>query len=287
MKWIRKRKCGKGIVNFLLFMIALVICLPVILTVLASLKSDWELKDNLLPILTESKEAVHWKALPFYPTLKHYIKLLLGTPQFFTVFWNSIKMVAVIMAGQAVVAIPAGWAFAQFSFRGKRLLLTLYIILMLMPFQVTMLPSYLVIDWLNLMDTQAAVVLPAIFSAFPVFIIYRGFLAVSKEIVEAAKVDGAGEFAIFTRIGIPLGMPGILSAMVLGFLEYWNMMEQPLAFLKDKKLWPLSLYLPEIGVNQAGIALAASVVILIPAGFVFVMGQDYLEQGIIATGSKG
>lgn len=287
MKQFRKRKYGSGVTNLLLFIIAFTICLPVILTILASLKSDWELKDNLLPILTESREIVHWKVLPFYPTLKHYIKLLLKTPQFFTVFWNSIKMVAVIMIGQAVVAIPAGWAFAWFPFLGKKFLLTLYIILMLMPFQVTMLPSYLVIDWLGLMNTQAAVVLPAIFSAFPVFIIYRGFLVIPKEIVEAAQVDGAGEFAIFTRIGIPLGMPGILSAMVLGFLEYWNMMEQPLAFLKDKKLWPLSLYLPEIGVSQAGIALAASVVILIPAGFVFVMGQDYLEQGIIASGSKG
>lgn len=88
-------------------------------------------------------------------------------------------------------------------------------------------------------------------------------------------------------VGIGLGKGGILSALVLGFLEYWNMIEQPFAFLEDKILWPLSLYLPEISWTQAGFAFAASVVMLIPAVFVFVMGQDYLEQGIIYSGLKG
>ena len=88
-------------------------------------------------------------------------------------------------------------------------------------------------------------------------------------------------------LGIGLGKGGILSALVLGFLEYWNMIEQPFAFLEDKTLWPLSLYLPEISWMQAGFAFAASVVMLIPAVFVFVMGQDYLEQGIVYSGLKG
>ncbi len=91
---------------------------------------------------------------------------------------------------------------------------------------------------------------------------------------------------MFFWIGIPLGSPGILSALVLGFLEYWNMVEQPLAFLEDLSLWPLSLYLPEIDLSRAGMALAASVITLIPAVFVFFMGQDYLESGIAASGMK-
>lgn len=91
---------------------------------------------------------------------------------------------------------------------------------------------------------------------------------------------------IFVKIGLPLGKSGLLSAIVLGFLEYWNLMEQPLAFLEDKALWPLSLYLPEISWMQAGFALCASFITLIPAAFVFVLGQDYLEQGIIYSGLK-
>ena len=106
------------------------------------------------------------------------------------------------------------------------------------------------------------------------------------QLFEAARVDGATEMFIFFKIGLPLGKSGILSALVLGFLEYWNMMEQPMAFLDDKSLWPLSLYLPEITWERAGFAFCASIITLIPAAFVFVLGQDYLEQGIIYSGLK-
>ena len=115
---------------------------------------------------------------------------------------------------------------------------------------------------------------------------YRFFAGVPDSLIEAAKLDGAGNFQIFWRIGLPLGSPGILSAMVLGFLEYWNLIEQPMAFLKTKSLWPLSLFLPNIGMEQAGLAFATSIVVLIPALLVFLAGQEYLEQGILATATK-
>ena len=115
---------------------------------------------------------------------------------------------------------------------------------------------------------------------------YRFFSKLSKDVIEAAKLDGANEWQIFWRIGIPLGMPGIMSVIVLDFLEYWNLIEQPMAFLKTKELWPLSLYLPNIELEQAGFAFAASVVALAPAVLVFLSGQDYLEQGIVSTAVK-
>lgn len=162
----------------------------------------------------------------------------------------------------------------------------MYLVLMMMPFQVLMFSNYLVLDQLSLMDTQAGIILPAIFSTFPVFIMYRFFYGVPDSMLEAARLDGAGEIQIFLRIGIPLGSPGILSALVLNFLEYWNLIEQPMAFLKTKSLWPLSLFLPDIGMEKAGLAFATSVVVLIPAVCIFLAGQEYLEQGIVATASK-
>ncbi len=162
----------------------------------------------------------------------------------------------------------------------------LYVVLMLLPFQVTMLSSYLVLNRLGMLDTPAAVILPAVFSTFPVFLTYGGFRCIPVQLFEAARIDGAGEWRIFWKLGLPLGKSGLLSAMVLGFLEYWNMMEQPMAFLENKALWPLSLYLPEITWAQAGYAFTASIITLIPAVFVFVWGQDYLEQGIIFSGLK-
>ena len=104
--------------------------------------------------------------------------------------------------------------------------------------------------------------------------------------MEAARVDGAGEFRIFIRIGIPLGSPGILSALVFSFLDCYSMLEQPMTFLKTKSLWPLSLFLPEITKQNAGFAFCASLVTVLPALFVFLAGQDYLEQGIAMAGAK-
>ena len=128
--------------------------------------------------------------------------------------------------------------------------------------------------------------MPAVFSTFPVFIMYRFFEGIPDSLLESARLDGAGELKIFIKIGLPLGSPGIISAMVLGFLEYWNLIEQPMAFLKTKSLWPLSLFLPNISLEDAGMAFASSVIVLLPALLVFLAGQDYLEQGIISTALK-
>ncbi len=274
------------IFRIFLFIVGILICLPVLAVVLGAFKSSRELLDALGAVIGVTGGKVNWHLLPLYPTGKHLVNLLFYTPEFFTVFWNSVKIAGCILAGQMFVAIPAAWAFAKFSFRGRRALYISYVILMMMPFSVMMLPSYLVLNGMKLMDTHLAVILPAVFSTFPVFLMYRSFCAVPRELYEAAKIDGAGEWQILFRIGIPLGSPGILSALVLGFLEYWNMVEQPLAFLKDPSLWPLSLYLPEIDPAHAGMAFAASLITLIPAIFVFFMGQDYLEQGIAASGMK-
>ena len=274
------------IFRMILFAVGFVFCLPVLAVILGSLKSSRELMTTLSAVIGGSGEKINWHLLPLYPTLKHFIKLLFYTPEFLSVFWNSMKIVVCILFGQLFVAIPAAWGFAKFSFRGKNALFLVYVILMLMPFGVMMLPSYLVLNQIHLMNTHWAVILPAAFSTFPVFIMYRGFCAIPKDLYEAAKIDGAGEWQIFFTIGIPLGSPGILSALALGFLEYWNMVEQPLAFLSDPSLWPLSLYLPEVNLAKAGMALSASVITLLPAVFVFFMGQDYLEQGIVSSGMK-
>jgi multiple sugar transport system permease protein len=201
-------------------------------------------------------------------------------------FWNSIKIAFFILLGQFFLAVPAAWGFARLKMRFGDTLFNLYIILMLMPFQVTMLSNYLTLDKLHLINTLASIILPLMFSTFPVFIIYHFFRDSPETVIEAAKIDGANNFQIFWKIGMPLGMSGIMSAAVLGFLEYWNLVEQPMTFLQSKTLWPLSLYLPNIGLDQAGTAFAASVIVLIPSVLVFLAGQEYLEQGIVSMVSK-
>lgn len=276
----------KYITILLLLLPAILIFLPVVLIITGSVMDSIELKQYLYPVFDGGKEFIRWKLMPDYPTFEHYGRLLFMTPSFFVLFWNSVKMVVCILAGQIYRGCAGGLGFAVYRVRGSRSLFALYVVLMLLPFQVTMLSSYLVLDRLSLMNNHLAIILPAVFSTFPIFLSYGGFRAIPMQLLEAARIDGAGELRIFVKIGLPLGKSGLMSAIVLGFLEYWNLMEQPLAFLEDKALWPLSLYLPEISWMQAGFAMCASLITLIPAAFVFVLGQDYLEQGIIYSGLK-
>ena len=280
MQIFRIRKIG----SLLLVLLALVAVFPVFFSVTGSLMGQKELNDLLGAVLTadsgsasgQAVSYVFWRVLPLYPTLRSYVKVLLDSPEFFVMFWNSVKITVGVLAGQILVGVPAG----------KNLLFMIYVALMMMPFQVMMLSNYLVLDQMKLLDHLWGIILPAAFSTFPVFIMYRFFESIPEALMESARLDGAGELLIFIRIGIPLGSAGIISALVLGFLEYWNLIEQPMAFLKTKSLWPLSLYLPQIDISQTGKAFAVSVLVLIPAVIVFLAGQDYLEQGIISTAIK-
>ena len=188
---------------------------------------------------------------------------------------------------------PVSWwspprivAFAKLRFAGRRFLLLGYIALMVLPFQVLMVPNYLIATRLGIYDTPLSVILPGVFSAFPVFIMTRSFQDVPNELLEAAKLDGATAWQIFWKIGVPLGYAGIFAALVLNFIEGWNAVEQPLLFLKSQSNWPLSMYMNDIVTDNLGIAMAASLLSLIPAMLVFLYGQTYLELGIQAGGIK-
>ncbi|MDD2959818.1 MAG: carbohydrate ABC transporter permease [Lachnospiraceae bacterium] len=280
-------KLVKGMVYLPLILLAALICFPIFFAISGVVMSNWELKEYLGPVLGGMDGMASWSLFPKSPTLQSLIEVLMDSPQFFVMFWNSIKISLCILAGQTLFGVPAAWGLARFSFPGRNAVLTLYIVLMLMPFQVLMLPQYLVLNGAGLLDTHWAVILPAVFSTFPVFIMYRFFSSIPEEILEAARIDGAGSLRIFLHVGIPLGAAGIVSSGILGFLESWNMIEQPMTFLKTKSLWPLSLFLPEIGLADVGVGFAAAILMLVPALLIFLSGQEYLEQGIAAAALKG
>lgn len=282
-----KKKGGTWIATVTCLFVAALICAPLLMIPGGSLMDVAEMRQILSPILGEGKGFAVWHLIPLYPTIGHFYRLLIESPAFYQLFWNTVGMTAAILLGQLFVGLPSAWAFAAFRFRGRNFLFGLYVVLMLLPFQVMLLPQYIVLQKLHLYNHPAAVILPAVFSTFPVFIMYRGFTQIESEIMEAARLDGAGELQIFLHVGLPLGRTGIQAAMVLSFLEYWNLVEQPMAFLEEQAKWPLSLYLPQIAVDQAGFAFAVSVVVLIPALFVFALGQDALEEGIAYIGVKG
>lgn len=270
----------------LLFLLALLVWMPLWMLLTGTLTPTRELGERLSGVLGASGELASWRVLPERVTFRHFVALLLDTPEFFRVFWNSCIQVLPAVAGQILVGAPAAWALAQLRFRGRRPLFRLYIVLMILPFQVTMASSYIVLSRLNLVDTPFAIILPAVFSAFPVFIMTKFFAGIPQEMLEAARMDGASEWSIFFKIGVPLGLPGVLSAALLGFVEGWNAVEQPITFLKTATLFPLSVFLPATTLENAGVSFVSAVITLLPAVLIFLFGQQYLEQGIIASGIK-
>ena len=217
--WKRTRRAALYV---FLTVLGIFFCTPVLFLLTGSVTSRYELGQYLAPLSDAAKGFVYWKWMPDYPAFSHYENVLLFTPQFYVVFWNSVKITAFILAGQLLVAVPAAWAFAIYPFPRRRLLFTVYLALMLMPFQVTMLSSYLVLNGLHLMNTHGAVILPAVFSAFPVFLIYRSFCGIPKELLEAASgrsgrvadILAYGNTACFRRDPVVggIGIPGVLES---------------------------------------------------------------------------
>ena len=272
--------------KWLLLPFALLVWGPIWLLFAGAITGEAELQATLGPALTNSGQA-RLVLLPNWPTLQTMLELLLDTPEYFVTYWNTCAQVLPQVAGQCLVGAPAAWALSRLVFPGRRAVRSLYIVLMLLPFQVTMVPSYLTLHALGLLDTVWAVILPGVFSTFPVFLMQRGFDAVPKSLLEAAAIDGAGLWQQFFRIGLPVGLPGVLAAMTIGFLDAWNALEQPMTFLKTPSLWPLSLYLTNTNGSNLALTMAASLVMLLPAVLLFSFGQKYLEQGILAGAVKG
>lgn len=268
----------------LLGMFTLVMLLPVWIAVTGAFSAQWELTENLRPVLGNGQGLAKWTLLPQSPTLRSLVQVLLDSPAFFTMFWNSVAITVGILLGQLALAVPAAWALAKLQLPKR--IGNLYMVLMLLPFQVLMYPEYLVLKGLGLLNTLWAVILPGIFSAYPVFLLTRFFGAIPEEILEAARLDGAGEWQIFRYIALPLGLPGLLSVGILSFLDAWNLIEQPMTFLKNRALWPLSLFLPETTLSDAGLGFAAALLMLISALLLFGLCQDALEQGIALPGGK-
>ena len=260
---------------------------PTVLTVANSLMKQSELDANYGVLYSSGKIAarnVNLKFIPDTVTFSQYGTVLLKSPDYLFKFWNSVILVVPIVVFQLAVALLASYGFARWRGRLREFLFFAYIVLMLMPYQVTLVPNYLVSDWLGILKTRWAVWLPAIASPFSVFLLTKYMRRIPVSYREAAQLDGAGSWQIFRYIYVPLCKSILYSVGILLFLDYWNMVEQPLILLKDAMKYPLSVYLASINAQELGIAFAAAVIYMIPSGLLFLYGEDYLVQGITYSG---
>ncbi|MBB6637093.1 carbohydrate ABC transporter permease [Cohnella thailandensis] len=267
---------------------------PIAFTVLNSFMTEEEIGRNydLLGKMAEAPAGgqaafVNLKLLPDWLTIRQYAQVLILSPKFLRMFWNSIALVLPIVAGQTLIGSLAAYAFAKLRFWGRDQLFLVYVMTMLMPFQVTLVPNYLIMDRLGLMDHELAIILPGIFGAFGVFMMRQFMSHIPYALMEAAKMDGAGHGIIFARILLPLAKPGLAALAVLLFVDYWNMVEQPLIFLQDAAKQPLSLFLAQINQSARGVGFAASALYMAPMVLLFLYAESYFVEGIQQSGIKG
>ncbi len=269
---------------------AILVILPLIITLTNSLMSEAEIQYSYFTPLTQSQQAdalYHGiKLFPDLATVNQYYQVLIHKTQYHFLFWNSVTIVAPVVAGQIAVASMAAYAFAKIPFRGRNALFYLYIIVMMMPFQVTLVPNYIIANTLGLLNTTLSIILPGVFSAFGVFLLRQYMVSIPDAYCESALVDGAGPFQIFLRIVLPMSKAGLASLAILVFIDNWNMVEQPLIFLTDHTKTMLSVFLSAINVSERGVAFAASSIYMAPMLMVFLYGENYLVEGIRLSGLK-
>ncbi|MEC0207903.1 carbohydrate ABC transporter permease [Paenibacillus ehimensis] len=274
--------------------IAAVLLLPIVITFTNSLMTEQEIGINygLIGKMNEAAAGnanrfVNLKLLPDLASLEQYASVLVLDSSFLRMFWNSVFLVVPIIAGQTFVSALAAYAFAKLRFRGRDVLFLVYVLTMLMPFQVTLVPNYMMADKLGLLNSPSAVIWPGVFAAFGVFMLRQFALHIPFSYIEAAKMDGAGHVRIFSEIIVPMLKPGLGALVVLLFADYWNMVEQPLIFLDDLFMQPLSVYLSKVHEGERGIAFAASMLYMTPMVLLFLYAETYFIEGIELSGIKG
>ena len=270
---------------------AVIFLLPTVLTITNSFMSQTEINANygvVFNSVTDSKtfisKTVNLKFIPDIVSFSQYFSVLFKTPDYLLKFWNSAILTVPIVIFQTVVALFASYGFSRLTGKLKEIIFFVYIILMLMPYQVTLVPNYLVSEKLGVLDTRWAIILPGIFSPFAVFLLTKAMKRIPKTYFEAAMLDGANEFQIFTSICYPMVRSAVFSVLMLVFIDYWNMVEQPLILLSDESMHPLSVFLSKINSGDTGLAFAVAVIYMMPSLLMFLYGEDYLVEGITYSG---
>ncbi|MCQ2506673.1 MAG: carbohydrate ABC transporter permease [Lachnospiraceae bacterium] len=287
------KKLPTAILFTFLLLVCLIFLIPTIFTFTNSFMSSSEIAANygqIFQSVTGSSgdiyvsETVNLKLIPDRVSFSQYASVLLKNPGYLIKFWNSCILVLPIVIFQILVALLASYGFARYKGKARNALFFAYIIIMLMPYQVTLVPNRLVADWLSIYDTRWAIILPGIFSPFAVFLLTKYMRRIPSSLIESAKLDGAGELKIFARICAPMASGISISVAILIFIDYWNMVEQPLILLTDPEVQPLSVFLSKINEGDAGLAFAiATIYMCIPIA-IFLYCEDYLIEGVSYQG---
>lgn len=245
----------KNILRFFLVLLAAVFFLPTLATILLSFYSGGSL------------------------TYLGYDELFFNCFKFYTMFWNSVIYAFAITALQLVVILPAAFAFSYAKFRGKELLFFFYIILMMMPLQVMILPNYIGLRDMGILNTRAGIILPMIFSPFGVVVLRQYMKSTDQSAIEAMRLETSSVIRILLYAVAPQVKVCLYAVALFVFAECWNMLEQPMLLLQDNDLQTLTVFFSNAEYSD-NILYPASVVFMIPILLLYMFFHKELERGL-------
>ena len=269
----------KTIVSLLKFVfligITIVMLFPIVYIIVNSFMST-----NEIQLAYPEEGFAYLHLIPDKITLDQYYFSLFRSSEYLQKFWNSVILTVPIVLGQVVICTLGAYGFAKFEFPGRDKIFFVFIVLLVLPPQATMVSNYIVLDKLGLIGNNLSVILPGMFSAFGICLLKQYMRYIPDTCCEAAEIDGASPFRIFLSIIVPQSKAGIGTLVILSFIDNWNMIEQPLVMLKDEAKMPMSVMLSKVSEFDAGIAFGFSVIFLIPAIVIYLLFEDDLVQGL-------
>lgn len=271
----------------ILTLLALLILLPLVLTAVYSFCTPTEIKAFMQTRNQYGTALMELKLRPDLFSLDQYWRVLIQDTSILRYYFNSVGYTAATLLGQIVIIPMLAYALSRFEFRGRDMISFAVIVLLLLPFQVTMVPTVLTLRRLGLMDTMWAIILPSLASPFYVFLLRQSMLGIPGELFEAAQIDGAGPARCYVHIALPVSRAMIGAAVALSFADCWNMVEQPLVFLPNRSdLQPLSVVFNQLSQESTGVEFAGAVLYLLPALLIYLFFQDDIMTGITLSEMK-
>lgn len=275
-----KNLTKKIMLTVLMFVVALIVIFPFIWMLLCSFKPLNEIYTFPPKFLSENMSLKNYKYVLFEQD-----------PSFMVYLKNSVITTVISVLGTVITSSLAGYAFAKMKFKLRDTLFMTYLITMMVPFQVLMVPQFILFKGMGIFNTLWALILPRLFTPLGTFLMRQYFLGVPDEIIEAGKVEGLGEFGIFSRLVLPIAKPAVSTVVILNFVWRWNDYEAPLIFLTDNKLYTLTVgltnFIDESGFSQDHLIMAATTIALIPIILIFIFGQKYFIEGLTSGSVKG
>ena len=247
-------------------------------------------------ILSSFKTLAEVRQIPptFFPqefTLENYERVLNDPDLPLATFYRNSAIIALANVVQVLFTSSLfGFIFAKYEFKGKKFLFWFILSLMMIPHQMTMIPGYLVLAKLGLINNLLGLIIPAAIDAFGIFLFRQFALSIPDELIDAARVDGAGEFSIYFRIVLPQLGPALATFGMLTFMFNWNSYLWPLIVLTEKNVRTLPIILTWFSnqmVDKTNLTMAASVLVILPVLLVFLLVQRWIVQGITLSGLKG